>query len=237
MAVPPRRIHTAGTYFVTSRTWESRKLFTTPPVCEIVIEALLHYRSEGEYLLHSFVVMPDHCHILLTPGSEATLGRAVKLIKGGSAHRIGEKLNFKFPVWRRGFIDHRIRDAQDYETHLQYIEQNPVKAGLASSASEYPWSSACGRFAMDEFPQGLKPLSREAICGTVKTVPLQKRALSKPLQEVRLKHEAVVEVAIPTEKAKRRSIRDFAFVGMWKTRKDIPDGLTYVNRLRDKPRG
>ncbi len=59
----------------------------------------------------------------------------------------------------------------------------------------------------------------------------------KPLQEVRLKAGTLVELMIPTGKVKRRSVRDFAFVGMWKTRKDIPDGLTYVNRLRDKPRG
>ena len=172
MAVPARRTHAPGTYFVTSRTWESRKLFTKPPVCEIFMEALLYYRSEGEYLLHSFVLMPDHCHLLLTPGSDATLERAVKLIKGGSAHRIGQKLNFHFPVWQRGFTDHRIRDAQDYETHLQYIEQNPVKAGLVSSASEYPWSSASGRFPVDEYPQGLKPLSIRVFSGTVETVPL-----------------------------------------------------------------
>ncbi|MBI3895139.1 MAG: transposase [Acidobacteria bacterium] len=171
MAVPARRVHLPGTYFVTSRTWESRKLFIKPPICEIFMETLLHYRDQGSYLLHAFVLMPDHFHVLLTPGPAIALERAVQFIKGGSARRICQRLNFRLPVWQRGFSDHRIRDAQDCETHLRYIEQNHVKRGLVSSASEYPWSSASGRFAMDEPPQGLKPMTRTTLLGTVETVP------------------------------------------------------------------
>jgi REP-associated tyrosine transposase len=171
MAVPPRRTHIPGTYFVTSRTWESRELFIKPPVCEIVVETLLHYRDQSSYLLHSVVLMPDHFHLLLTPGPAIALERAVQFIKGGSARRISQALNFRLLVWQRGFTDHWIRDAQDYKFHLAYIEQNPVKDGLALSASEYPWSSACGRFPVDECPRGLKPLFKGAFRGTVETVP------------------------------------------------------------------
>ena len=173
MAVPPRRTHIPGTYFVTSRTWESRKLFIKPPVCEIVIEALFHYRDQQNYLLHSFVLMPDHIHLILTPGPDISLERAVQFVKGGSARRITQSLNYSLPVWQRGYTDHRIRDAQDYTNHVCYIEENPVKAGLASSAKAYPWSSACGRFPVDDFPQGLKPLTNTETFGTVETVPLQ----------------------------------------------------------------
>jgi len=173
MAVPPRRTKDAGTYFVTSRTWESRKLFIKPAVCEIVIETLIHYRDKGSYLLHSYVLMPDHVHILLTPIGDISLERAVQFIKGGSARRISQALNFRLPVWQRGYTDHRVRDAQDYQNHLRYIEENPVKSGLADSATEYPWSSASGKFAMDE-PQGLKPLMKAKLIGTVETVPLRR---------------------------------------------------------------
>ena len=172
MAVPPRRLKDAGTCFITSRTWESRKLFIKSPVCEIVIDTLLHYRDKHNYLLHSFVLMPDHLHILLTPGEGISLERAVQFIKGGSARRIAQQLNFRLPVWQRGYTDHRIRDFQDYETHRRHIEANPVKAGLADSAKEYPWSSASGNVVMDE-PQGLKPLNKSNVIGTVETVPLR----------------------------------------------------------------
>lgn len=145
-----------GTYFVTSRTWESRALFIKEPVCRIFLETLLYYRNEKAVQLHAFVLMPDHFHVLLTPSSNTTLERAVQYIKGGSAHRIRHELNFRFPVWQRGFSDHRIRDAGDYEIHSRYIQQNPVRRKLVAIASEYPWSSASGKFQLDEPPQALK---------------------------------------------------------------------------------
>jgi putative transposase len=157
MAVPKRRVRAPGTYFVTSRTWESRALFVKEPGCQIFLEALLHYRDEGAYRLHAFVLMPEHFHVLITPASDTTLERALQYIKGGSARRMGEELRLRFPVWQRGFSDHRIRDAEDYETHARYIERNPVKRKLVEFAGEYPWSSASGKFRLDEVPQGLKP--------------------------------------------------------------------------------
>jgi REP-associated tyrosine transposase len=160
MAIPKRHASVPGTYFVTSRTWESRAIFKTAPPCEIFIELLLHYRDQGCYRLHGFVVMPDHFHTLLTPADTVALERAVQYMKGGSSRAIREKLLYKFPVWQRGFSDHRIRDAADYEQHFRYLTDNPMKKHLAAAATEYPWGSASGAFRMEEAPQGLKPLSK-----------------------------------------------------------------------------
>jgi putative transposase len=159
MAVPQRHGRVPGTYFVTSRTWQSRAIFKIAPPGEIFIESLLHYREQGAYKLHEFVLMPDHFHILLTPGETTALERTVQFIKGGSAKRIREARLLQFPVWQRGFSDHRIRDAADYELHVRYIAQNPVKKHLAIEAHEYRWSSAFGAYQMDCAPQGLKPLT------------------------------------------------------------------------------
>ncbi len=162
MAVPKRHGSIPGTYFVTSRTWESRAIFKMAPPCEIFTESLLHYRDQGSYQLHGFVVMPDHIHVLLTPGDDMALERAVQFIKGGSARAIRERLQYRFPVWQRGFSDHRIRDAADYESHVRYLEQNPVRKRMTEQPGEYAWSSASGTFRMDEVPQGLKPLRTAA---------------------------------------------------------------------------
>ena len=108
--------------------------------------------------MHGFVLMPDHFHVLLTPGDNTTLERAVQFIKGGSAKRIRESLNFRFPVWQRGFSDHRIRNLEDYEVHMHYLNQNPVKKHFVATPEEFRWSSSSGAIAMDGSPQGLKPL-------------------------------------------------------------------------------
>ena len=81
--------------------------------------------------------MPDHVHLILTPQG-ITVERAMGLIKGGFSHRLASE----FPVWQRGFTDHRIRDAEDMETRRRYLHMNPVRAGLVATAEEYRYSSA-----------------------------------------------------------------------------------------------
>ena len=163
MSTPSRHGQVRGTYFVTSRTWESRKLFVIDATCEVFVRTLAKYRDAGEFALHGFVLMPDHFHVLLTPVKDKTLERCVQMIKGGSAHAIRTERAMTFPVWQRGFSDHRIRGAADWANHVRYIELNPVKARLVLESREYPWSSGSGAFTLDEVPQGLKPLVKAAV--------------------------------------------------------------------------
>jgi hypothetical protein len=60
----------------------------------------------------------------------------------------------------------------------------------------------------------------------------------RPLENVKIKEGTIVEIRVPQEgKARPRSIAELGFAGMWAYRDDIGDGLSYVNRLRDEPRG
>ena len=85
--------------------------------------------------------MPDHFHLLLTPHGIA-LERAIGFIKGGFSHRIASKS----PVWQRGFADRRMRNREEYESRLHYVQQNPVRAGLVNYAESYRFSSAYKQF-------------------------------------------------------------------------------------------
>lgn len=58
----------------------------------------------------------------------------------------------------------------------------------------------------------------------------------KPVGKVRLAEGTTVELYVPGGTASRVRLRDLGFAGMWKDRADIPDGITYVNRLRDARR-
>ena len=136
MAIP-KRIHGPGTYFVTSRTYNHRRVFQKPANAELFLETLQHYRREGRYKLHAFVVMPDHIHLIITP-QDLALERVMQLIKGG----FSRSLPSNFPIWQRGFTDHRIRDTEDLEVRRSYLLQNPVRARLAASGELYPYSSA-----------------------------------------------------------------------------------------------
>jgi len=154
--VIPHRVHNFGTYFVGSQTWERRKLFKNEELAELLVRTILKYRDQAKYLLHDFVVMPDHLHVILTPDG-ITLERAMQLIKGGYSHAVGETGRKSLMIWQKGFTDHRIRDAEDYERHRLYLLMNPVRAGLSDSEQDYRWSSARREWRMDEAPQRLKP--------------------------------------------------------------------------------
>jgi len=138
MAIPSRST-IPGTFFVTSATWERRRIFQVSENAELFMETLQHYRRLGHFKLHAFVVMPDHVHLLLTPG-ELALERVVGLIKGGFSHKVGSKS----PVWQRGFSDRRMRDRAEFEIRRDYIHQNPVRAKLLKQMRDYPFSSAHG---------------------------------------------------------------------------------------------
>lgn len=155
---PPRDSTSLGSnaYFVTSATWGHRPLFQTDRMATLFIETISHYRREGKFLLHEFVAMPDHVHLLFTPTGVA-LERAVQLVKGGLSYRVKKDLGVNTEIWEHGYVDHRIRDPWDYAKHVNYIHDNPVKAGLVASARDFPYSSAHGGFELDPCPQGLKP--------------------------------------------------------------------------------
>jgi putative transposase len=162
----------AQTYFVSSRTWESRELFRNERWAQLFLDTLQKYRGSG-YMLHEFVVMPDHFHLILTP--LISLERAVQYIKGGFSFRTKNELGSSMEVWQRGFSDHRIRDAEDYDIHVAYLKNNPVKKGLCATAEEFPYSSAKGSFDVDVRPQRLKPLVAGDDYGTAKAVPFQSK--------------------------------------------------------------
>jgi putative transposase len=88
MSKVPHRVLPGSTYFITSSTWERRELFRVQQVAEILVRRILACRDKGAYELYEFVVMPNHFHLLMTPGETTTLEKAVQLIKGGSSHEI-----------------------------------------------------------------------------------------------------------------------------------------------------
>jgi len=153
---PVRRISPPGTYFVTFETWRRKRLFVVEPYVRLFVQTLYHYRREGRFQVHAFVVMPEHVHLLFTPAHNVTLEHAVQLIKGGYSHEFGITFGKHKEVWQRGFTDHRIRDARDFEAHVEYIHQNPVKRGLVEKPSDYRYCSAFPGFKLDSWPSAAK---------------------------------------------------------------------------------
>jgi len=136
------------TFFITTNTWQRLPVFRDESKASLLVEVLLHYRAESKYLLHEFVVMPDHLHALLTPVRAVSLERTVQFIKGGFSFRLKSRML----VWQPGFTNHRVRDVEDCESHRQYIWLNPVRAKLVARPEDYPYTSARENFEHDPIP-------------------------------------------------------------------------------------
>jgi len=178
--VRPTREHATNngqTYMVTSSTWGRRALFCREEWAKLLIDTLYHYR-ESAYLLHEFVIMPDHVHVMVTP--QTSLEKTVQFIKGGFSFRVKKELGSNLEIWQKGFSDHRIRDASDYRLHQVYVRQNPVRKNLCERAEEYPYSSATFGVELDPAPQGLKPaVSEEPDAARLKGVPFQNKNFNR----------------------------------------------------------
>jgi REP element-mobilizing transposase RayT len=111
-------------------------------IADMIVEAI-QYNAEtlGHYVCHAFVVMPNHVHLLVTPA--VSLPRLTKSLKGITAKRANKMLLLTgSPFWQEESYDHLVRNEQEFARIQNYIEANPVRAGLVSHASYYSWSSA-----------------------------------------------------------------------------------------------
>ncbi len=136
------------TYFVTAVTANRRRIFQVDASASLLVEILLHYRQQQRFLLHAFIVMPDHFHALLTPAPDVSLEKALQFIKGGFSYR----LKSSGEVWERSFNETQILTLEKFESCRRYIEENPVRASLSAAPTEFPHSSAALVDALDPMP-------------------------------------------------------------------------------------
>ena len=110
-----------------------------PEVAEVVACAIQDGRKD--YDLHSWVVMPNHVHVLITPWTDVS--NVMRRIKGGTAREANRQLHqVGRPFWQHESYDRLVRDGQEFRRIERYILLNPVRAGLAPRPELYRWSSA-----------------------------------------------------------------------------------------------
>lgn len=121
---------------------------------EIVAENWKYFDSK-HYELFAYVIMPNHVHLLVKTFEEYPIGGLVKTWKSFSAKAIRKLfreggadyqpalpailLNDK-PFWQREYWDRFVRDEKHFNSSINYILENPVKAGLVNSWQDWPWN-------------------------------------------------------------------------------------------------
>ena len=103
----------------------------------------IRYHAGERFILHAWVVMPNHVHAVLRPHLGWTLSRILKSWKGFSAreaNRILKRTGTAF--WQVESFDHLIRDDNDLHHACHYVAMNPVNARLCKQPEDWKWSSA-----------------------------------------------------------------------------------------------
>lgn len=118
-----------------------------PEIADIVKEAL-HYRDGKEYELLAYCIMPNHVHLVIElvgrndiPTYNAKpLFRILQSLKRRTARKCNALLGRDGAFWQDESYDHVIRDSDELERTIQYVLNNPVKAGLVQSWEQWLWT-------------------------------------------------------------------------------------------------
>ncbi len=103
-------------------------LLKSPANATIVAEALKHFDGE-RYQLGSFVVMPNHVHVLFRPFAAHSLADIVKSWKGFTAREINKQLGKTGSLWQEEYWDRLIRSEKHFLKVAAYIRDNPKGGG------------------------------------------------------------------------------------------------------------
>ena len=112
-----------------------------PEIAALVQNALLHFDGE-RYAVVAWCIMPNHVHVLVEPFEGHRLDAIVRNWKSFAAHAANRALRRAGAFWAPEYFDRYVRDDRHLAAVLAYIEDNPVKAGLCSDKSDWPYSSA-----------------------------------------------------------------------------------------------
>jgi type I restriction enzyme R subunit len=99
-------------------------LLARPDLSEIVANAFHHFDGE-RYLMNSFVVMPNHVHLLFSPHENHLLPDLLHTWKRFTAREINKRLDQKGPLWQADYWDRLIRSKEHFDWVRDYIIRNP----------------------------------------------------------------------------------------------------------------
>ncbi len=147
-------------FFVTTTVKDFIKVFIQEKYCSILINNIKHYQKKYEFVILGYVIMPNHFHWIVKTepkfGNISSIMRDIKkytawevldLLKQENSELVEEfrkevKQGQKQQFWIHRFDDQVIRNEKMLWTKLKYIHNNPVKAGLVATPTEYKYSSA-----------------------------------------------------------------------------------------------
>ncbi|MBP7830185.1 MAG: transposase [Kiritimatiellae bacterium] len=133
-------------YLVTFNTHARRPMLACAPVHE-AFQGFCAKAADYDVAVGRYVIMPDHTHLFVAmPAEGIILARWVQSLRSNMGKRL-LALGHSKPHWQEGFFDHLLRSGENYSEKWEYVAQNPVRAGLADRAEDWPYQGEIERIA------------------------------------------------------------------------------------------
>lgn len=131
-------------YFLTICASGRRRILHRPVVALILTQALEQAHCIHGWMVGRYVIMPDHIHFFCAAAADIkTLPAFVRDWKRWTTRKIQAGTGISAPIWQREFFDHLLRSPHSYTAKWNYVRANPVRAGLAITADEWPYQGEC----------------------------------------------------------------------------------------------
>ncbi|XOU94636.1 MAG: REP-associated tyrosine transposase [Candidatus Kerfeldbacteria bacterium] len=164
----PRFNEVSYAHFITTKTFENKKIFSDKNCCEILVSDIDFYSGKLGFQLIGYCIMPDHLHLIIwwdvEGNNDLNISKVMHRIKGLSAQNLSRYLlgsrgvsastesqgtkalstlskKHVMKIWQPSFYDFNIYSDNKLNEKLNYIHYNPVRAGLCAEPEDWIWSS------------------------------------------------------------------------------------------------
>lgn len=144
-----RRDYSKGAIYFFTVTLQNRQSTYLTSYIDLLGHVFRQVRAKAYFTTHAIVVLPEHLHTIWElPPDDCDYSLRWRLIKTGFAQGlINKKISLiknhrkEYNLWQNRFWEHRIRDENDLQKHIDYIHNNPVKHGYSQTPIDWPHSS------------------------------------------------------------------------------------------------
>jgi putative transposase len=131
-----RRYGLGHHHFVTFSCHLRLPHLATPQARDVFASSLERTRQSYGFAIDSYVIMPEHVHLLLTEPEDKSLSVALQALKISVAKRLKPR-----PFWQHRFYDFNVYTERKHMEKRRYIHRNPLTRGLVGHPKDWPWSS------------------------------------------------------------------------------------------------
>ena len=128
-------------YHIIQRGNNRQAIFASVADREVMLDLLLESAGRFGVAVHAYVLMSNHFHLLATPRSANSLPLMMQAVGRRYARHFNDAQGRSGTLWEGRYKSALIQTDRYLLACMVYFDLNPVRAGLATQAQDYPWSS------------------------------------------------------------------------------------------------